>query len=77
MISTDRAALGLWTDTRAGLPETQKQDLAAAAVTVSDPTRLSDGVEKLLRWGGLLLALAALGMLVALALKGRRSPATS
>jgi hypothetical protein len=77
LISTDRAALGLWTDTRAGLPETQKQDLAAAAVTVSDPTRLSDGVEKLLRWGGLLLALAALGMLVALALKGRRSPATS
>ena len=37
LVSSDRAALGLWTDTRAGIPETQKQDLAAAAVAVSDP----------------------------------------
>ena len=37
LISGDRAALGLWTDTRAGVPETQKQDLAAAAVAVTDP----------------------------------------
>ena len=41
LISSDRAALGLWTDTRAGVPATQKQDLAAAAVAVSDPARLS------------------------------------
>src|SRR3954452_6368237 len=28
LISSDRAALGVWTDTRAGVPETQKQDIA-------------------------------------------------
>ncbi len=74
LISTDRAALGLWTDTRAGVPATQKQDLAEAAVAVSDPTRLSDGAKNALRYGGLLLSVAGLALL-GLALVRSRSPA--
>ncbi|MGH2919808.1 MAG: sialidase family protein [Solirubrobacteraceae bacterium] len=74
LISTDRAALGLWTDTRAGVPATQKQDLAAAAVAVSDPPRLSSGVKDALRYGGVLLGLAGLALL-GLFLSRRRSPA--
>ena len=41
LVSTNRAALGLWTDTRAGVPATQKQDLAEAAVAVKAPEDLS------------------------------------
>jgi len=63
LISADRFALGLWTDTRAGTPETQKQDLAAAAVSVSNPERLSSPVKDGLRYGGIALALAGLAAL--------------
>ena len=76
LISTDRAALGLWTDTRAGVPETQKQDLAAAAVAVSDPTRLSGTAEDALRYGGVLLGLAGLALLLGVIL-ARRGPAAA
>ena len=70
LVSSDRAALGLWTDTRAGVPETQKQDLAAAAVAVSDPPRLASWLETALRFGGIVLVLAGLALLVA-GLRGR------
>jgi hypothetical protein len=73
LISSDSAALGLWTDTRAGIPETQKQDLAAAAVAVTDPPRLSGFAENALRFGGIALALAGLALLV-LGLRGRGTP---
>jgi hypothetical protein len=63
LLSTDRAALGLWTDTRAGVPATQKQDLVEAAVAVSDPARISSGARLALRYGGLLAGLAGLAML--------------
>jgi hypothetical protein len=63
LISTDRAALGLWTDTRAGVPATQKQDLAEAAVAISDPPRLSGAAKDALRYGGLLLSLGGLAIL--------------
>jgi len=74
LISTDRAALGLWTDTRAGIPATQKQDLAAAAVSIDDPPRLSSGAKDALRYGGLVLGLAGLALL-GLVLIGRRPAA--
>ncbi len=74
LISTDRAALGLWTDTRAGIPASQKQDLAEAAVAVSDPTRLSGTAKGVLRHGGLLVGLAGL-VLLGVALKPRRAAA--
>jgi hypothetical protein len=73
LVSSDRAALGLWTDTRAGVPATQKQDLAAAAVAVSDPVRLSGPVKGALRYGGFLVGLAGLGLLGRDLLR-RRSP---
>ncbi|MBW3609274.1 MAG: glycoside hydrolase [Actinobacteria bacterium] len=76
LLSTNRAALGVWTDTRAGVPATQKQDLAAAAVAVSDPMRLSDGVRDALRYGGIAIGLAGLALL-ALALRRRASLAAA
>ncbi|MDQ3630587.1 MAG: glycoside hydrolase, partial [Actinomycetota bacterium] len=75
LISGDRAALGLWTDTRAGTPATQKQDLAEAAIAVSDPARLSDAARSALRFGGVLAGLAGL-LLLALALRGRGAART-
>ncbi len=62
LVSGDRAALAVWTDTRAGVPETQKQDLAEAAVSISDPARLSDSARDALRYGG--LAAGVIGLLL-------------
>ena len=75
LISDNRFALGLWTDTRAGTLATQKQDLAQALATVSDPPGLSDTAENALRYGGFALALAGLA-LTAFTILGRwpRSP---
>ena len=73
LVSDDRFALALWTDTRSGTSATQKQDLAAAVVAVSEPTRLSDSTEKGLRYGGIALILAGLAML-GLWLTGRMAP---
>jgi hypothetical protein len=64
LISTDQAALGLWTDTRAGTPETQKQDLAKTVVAVAEPDGLAEPVEAGLRYGGLALGVAGLGVLI-------------
>ena len=63
LVSDDRSALGVWTDTRAGTPATQKQDLARAVISVSDPARLSGTAESALRYGGLALGLAGLVLL--------------
>jgi hypothetical protein len=74
LISTDRAAFGLWTDTRGGVPATQKQDLAAAAVAVRDPMRLFGGANGAIRYGVLLLCLAG-AVRLALTLGRRRASA--
>ena len=55
--------LAVWTDTRAGTTVTKKQDLAEAVVGFSDPKRLSDTTESLLRYGGIALALLGLALL--------------
>ena len=70
LVSDDRFALGLWTDTRSGTPATQKQDLASAVAAVTEPERLSDTAEGGLRYGGLALLLAGLA-LIGLSLLGR------
>ena len=72
LVSDDRSALGVWTDTRAGTPETQKQDIARAVVSVSDPTRLSDTAEAALRYGGIAAGLAGL-LVLGLVLSRRRT----
>ncbi|MDQ3715563.1 MAG: hypothetical protein M3381_05970, partial [Actinomycetota bacterium] len=64
LISTEQAALAVWTDTRAGTPETQKQDLAKAVAAITEPERLPEPVEAALRYGGIALALVGLGLLV-------------
>ena len=74
LISTNRAALGLWTDTRAGVAATQKQDLAAAAVSIDDPPRLSGAAKAVLRYGGVLCGLLGIALL-AFVLTRRQSPA--
>jgi hypothetical protein len=74
LISDDRSALGVWTDTRAGTPATQKQDLAQAVIAVSNPDRLSDTAQSALRYGGVAAGLLGLG-LIGLALARRRRPA--
>jgi hypothetical protein len=74
LVSTNRAALGLWTDTRAGIPATQKQDLAEAAVAVKDPDDLSGGAKAALRIGGALMCIAGIA-LIAFGLMGGRRPA--
>ncbi len=73
-ISGDRAAMALWTDTRAGTPATQKQDLARATVAVSDPQRISDTARSALRYGGLAVGIGGLVALW-LALRQRRREA--
>ena len=64
LVSTDDRALAVWTDTRAGTPETGKQDLAERVVALSDPPRLAGWLEALLQWGG--IALILLGVFVVL-----------
>jgi hypothetical protein len=63
LISTDLAALAVWTDTRAGTPETQKQDLAKAVAAITEPEGLPGPVEAGLRYGGIALTLTGLGLL--------------
>jgi hypothetical protein len=70
-IADDRAALAVWTDTRAGTPATQKQDLAEAAVAVTPPDSLSSHARTALRIGGAVLI--ALGLAGAMLAVRRRS----
>jgi len=62
LLSDDRRALGVWTDTRAGTPATQKQDIARASVAFTSSRELSAAGERRLRYGGLALALVGLGL---------------
>jgi len=78
LVSDDRSALAVWTDTRAGTPATQKQDIARAVVAVSDPPRLSETAELALRYGGIVVGLAGLAVLgLAVARARRRVPVHS
>lgn len=71
LVSTDERALAVWTDTRAGTRASSKQDLAERVVAFNDPPRLSGAAEALLRWGGALLGLIGLFLLVTWALGQR------
>ncbi len=64
LLSTDKRALAVWTDTRAGTTKTGKQDLARRVVAFNDPPRLAGWLEAMLRWGGLLLILLGVAVLV-------------
>jgi len=72
LVSDERRALAVWTDTRAGTRATNKQDLTRALVTFSEPPRLPKAVRDGLRYGGLALGLLGAGVL-ARALLGLRT----
>ena len=76
LVSADDRAYAVWTDTRAGSRRTAKQDLARGLVAFNDPPRLSEGVETLLRFGGIVLILLGVVIAVTLGLAGRARPAT-
>lgn len=63
LLSDRERALAVWTDTRAGSRESNKQDLSRAVAAFSDPPRLSKAVKYGLRYGGAGLALLGLGVL--------------
>ena len=69
LLSDERRALGIWSDTRAGTPATQKQNLQQASVVFPEPRdRPSKLAEDGLRYGGIgvgLLGLLMLGQWVA------------
>jgi hypothetical protein len=65
LATTDDRALAIWTDTRAGSLADNKQDLAQRVVAFSEPDRLSPAARNGLRYGGIVLAVLGLGMLLA------------
>jgi len=71
LLSSDRQALGVWTDTRAGTPKTQKQDIARNRVVFSSSAELSRTDQQRLRYGG---ARARRGRPRAARAVGRRPP---
>jgi hypothetical protein len=73
LLSTDTRAYAVWTDTRGGSVRTAKQDIARGVVAFNDPPRLADGVETLLRIGGVLLIAAGVATLIAATARRRRS----
>jgi hypothetical protein len=70
LLSDNRRALGVWTDTRAGTPTTQKQDIASESVGFTSSAEFSKTQEQILRYAGLGLGLAGLA-LVGLWARGR------
>lgn len=63
LISGHREALGVWTDTRAGTPATQKQDLADAVASVVHHPRLSSSAKSALLLASVILALVGFVLL--------------
>ena len=77
LLSDERRALAVWTDTRAGTRATNKQDLSRAVVAFSDPPRLSKALEYGLRYGGLVLAVLGLVTLASALLSARARSAVA
>jgi len=64
LLSDDRRALGLWSDTRAGTPATQKQNLQQASVVFAESAGGGSGLaDEGLRYGGLGVGLVGLLLL--------------
>ena len=77
LISGNTFALGVWTDTRAGTPATQKQDIAEQAVAIRGPQGPSTTAKDALRFGGIALVLAGMLLLGFSVSVGRRRQALS
>ena len=64
LLSEDESALAVWSDTRAGTTDTNKQDIGSAHVTFEEPGALEEIAKYGLAYGGLALALAGIAVLV-------------
>ena len=73
LVSTDSSVLAAWTDTRAGTVASNKQDIGFVNVSVSNPSGLAMLPRYLLRYGGLLLVLLGVVLLLAEIRHGRES----
>ena len=71
LVSEDRRALAVWSDTRAGTVASNKQDIGAAVVGFGEPARLSATARAALRYGGIALALVGAVVLVTGGTRGR------
>jgi len=74
LVSTRERALGVWTDTRGGTPESGKQDLARGLAAFSPPEGLSATRKTLLRIVAILLALTGAGLMASASVRYRRGP---
>ena len=75
LLSEDESALAVWSDTRSGTIDTNKQDIGSARVTFEEPGAVRKAAGYALRYGGLVLALAGLAVLAA-SLRGRSRAAS-
>ncbi len=75
LVSDAAAALGAWTDTRAGTVDSNKQDIAFAAAEIARSGGLSDSARSGLRYGAIALLLVGLALLLVSA--NRREHASS
>ena len=73
LLSTDRRAYAVWTDTRGGSVRTAKQDIARGVVAFNDPPRLSSTAKTLLRVGGVVLIVLGVATVVAALARRRRT----
>jgi len=65
LVSERSAALAVWADTRAGSVGSSKQDIAFARAAVSRPWQRSSAMQALLRYGGIVVLLGGLALLMA------------
>ncbi|MDQ6848682.1 MAG: hypothetical protein M3070_01585, partial [Actinomycetota bacterium] len=73
LVSDDSRALAVWSDTRAGTVDSNKQDIAGALVEFVEPA-LGKPVRYVLRYGGVGLALSGFALLLSARRTRRRSP---
>jgi len=71
LVSGTSEILAAWPDTRAGTKDSNKQDIAFAALTVTNSERLSASVRDALRYAGLAVMLAGVALLLS---GGQRRP---
>jgi len=72
LVSDDSSAFAVWSDTRSGTIDSNKQDIGSARVAFEQPG-VRTGAKYVLLIGGVALALAGLALLVS-AFLGRRDP---
>ena len=73
LVTGDDRAVAVWTDTRAGTVDSNKQDLARAVAVFPPPDPARDLAAGVLRYGGVLLVVAGLALALLAVQRRRRS----